>query len=69
MENNIKDFKMQVCKEFNCTMSQLNEQYKANALTFASMRDKAAKTNKKINGYSFSQLVELTAKYQLLSEA
>lgn len=48
-------------------MSQLNEQYKANADILANMRDKAINTGKKVGNATAKQLSEYTEKYEKLA--
>jgi hypothetical protein len=60
--------KDEICKMFNCSMNQLNTQYARNAKTLATMRDKAKKTGKKVNGYTYKELAEKTATYEKLSK-
>lgn len=59
--------KNEICSFFGCSMSQLNEQYKANAATLANMRDKAIKTGKKVGNATEKELSEYTEKYKKLS--
>ncbi len=59
--------KDQICKMFGCTREQLNAQYAKNADGLNSMREKAAKTGKKVNGYTEKQLAEHADRYKSLS--
>lgn len=57
----------EICKFFGCTMDQLNSQYVKNAEGLEAMYKKAAKTKKKVNGYTAEQLDSMTAKYYQLA--
>lgn len=59
--------KLQIASFFGCSLEQLNKQYADNAKVLSNMRDKAAKTNKKVNGYTLSQLTDMTEKYKKMS--
>ena len=55
--------KQEMCKFYGCSMEQLNNQFKANAAGLQRMASKAKLTGKKVNGYTESQLVAYTEKY------
>ena len=60
--------KPQTCKLFNCTIEQLNNQYKANAASFEKLYHKSLSSGKKINGYTSGQLYDMMIRYRKLAE-
>lgn len=51
--------KLNLCRTFNCTMEQLNQQYAANAVQWKTMYEKALTISpKKYRGYTAEQLKE-----------
>lgn len=52
----------QIAKFFKCTPEQLAAQHARNAADLTKMGDKAAKTGKKVNGYTAAQLAAMADK-------
>lgn len=48
---------------FGCSIDSIREQYAKNAKGLRTMADKAQKTGKKVNGYTFAQLDEMAKEY------
>ena len=48
---------------FGCSLETIKEQYLGNAQVLEVMYKKAVKTGKKVNGYTASQLKEMTDDY------
>ena len=58
----------QIAQFFKCTPEQLAAQYARNAADLAKMGDKAAKSGKKVNGYTAAQLTAMADKSAKLAE-
>lgn len=56
--------KINICQAFNCSMEQLNDQYKHNLIRLKKLQSKAEQTGKKVNGYSLEQLTELVNNFK-----
>ena len=67
----IKEFQMtqdQIAKFFKCTPEQLAAQYARNADDLTKLAEKAAKTGKKVRGYTAAEHAEAAAKMRKLAE-
>lgn len=58
----------QTAMMFNCSLSQLKNQYAENKKQFEKMYAKAVATGKKHCGYTAEQLKDLVDKYSILAE-
>ncbi len=59
--------KTEICKLFGCSLEQLNNQYSENSKGLKEMEKRAIKTGKKYNGYTATQLNQLSKQYKALS--
>ncbi len=56
-----------IATHFACTEDRVRETYRLNAAQMRRMAEKAAKTSRKVNGYTTEQLNERAFKFALLS--